>query len=220
MTSRGQAVSGTSSDFDGFRIRPYREDDRDSAYAVCLKTGDNGEDATHLYEDPHALGNIYVGPYLELEPEHAFVLEGSEGVCGYVLGALDTRQFYEAFVTRWLPPLKAVTPDPQGSPASWTADERIYHQIHHPRLDYPTALEPYPSHLHIDLLPRAQGRGWGRRMLETLLDTLRAKGSPGVHLGVGLGNERARGFYGRLGFEELFSTGTDDQGVMFMGRPL
>lgn len=205
---------------DAFRIRPYRESDRDAAYEVCLKTGDNGDDATHLYEDPRALGNIYVGPYLELEPELAFVLEDAIGVCGYVLGALDTKSFDEAFATKWLPPLQAVTPDPEGDPAVWNADQRIYHQIHHPRFEYPPALEPYPSHLHIDLLPRAQGKGWGRKMLETLLDALRNSGSRGVHLGVGTANTRAQGFYRRLGFQDLFKKGTDDQGVTFMGMPL
>ena len=42
----------------------------------------------------------------------------------------------------------------------------------------------YPSHLHIDLLPRAQGQGHGRLLIESLLDLLRAEGSGGVHLGV------------------------------------
>src|SRR5690606_16031906 len=119
----GRDVAASASAWgEAFRIRPYEESDRDAAYDVCLKTGDNGDDATRLYEDPRALGSIYVGPYLELEPELAFVLEDASGVCGYVLGALDTKSFDEAFATRWLPPLRAVTPDPQGDPATWNAD--------------------------------------------------------------------------------------------------
>ncbi len=61
----------------------------------------------------------------------------------------------------------------------------------------------YPSHLHIDLLPPAQGRGHGRAMIEAVLDSLAAAGSPGVHLGVGATNVRAIGFYEHLGFERL-----------------
>lgn len=202
------------------RIRRYQADDFEAAYAVCLKTGDNGADASALYSDPMALGHLYVGPYVVLEPELAFVLEDELGVCGYVLGALDTEEFNQQVAARWLPPLQAAFPDPEGDPARWSRDERVYHELHHPRLAFAPALAPYPSHLHIDLLERAQGRGWGRRMLETLLDALRAEGSPGVHLAVGLANSLARGFYRQLGFHDLYAVGSDDSGAMFMGRLL
>jgi hypothetical protein len=50
----------------------------------------------------------------------------------------------------------------------------------------------YPSHLHIDIVARAQGcsepyllgRGLGRSLIETLLASLKAAGSRGVHLGI------------------------------------
>ena len=218
--SRSEPAPSGAGERGGFRMRAYRVTDRDAVYEVCLKTGDSGNDATALYRDPLALGNLYVGPYVDMEPDLAFVLEDGAGVCGYVLGALDTRKFEEAFVSAWLPPLQAVTPDPQGDPSTWSPDERIYHQIHHPRLDHPAAIEPYPSHLHIDLLPRAQGLGWGRRMLERLLHALRERGSHGVHLGVGAANTRAQGFYRRLGFDELLRVGNEDRGAIYMGRPL
>jgi ribosomal protein S18 acetylase RimI-like enzyme len=63
--------------------------------------------------------------------------------------------------------------------------------------------EEYPSHLHIDLLPPFQGGGWGRRLMETAMEALRADGSKGLHLGVSAKNERALGFYEHLGFTEL-----------------
>ncbi|HUL50995.1 MAG TPA: GNAT family N-acetyltransferase, partial [Candidatus Nitrosotalea sp.] len=71
-----------------FNIRRCEPRDTAAAYEVCLRTGDNGNDATALYEDPNALGHLYVGPYLKLEPDLASVLEDDAGVCGYVLGAL------------------------------------------------------------------------------------------------------------------------------------
>jgi hypothetical protein len=81
-----------------FGLRPYAPKDFDAVYKVCLKTGDAGRDATHLYKDPKALGHLYVGPYVTLKPSLAFVLEDELGVCGYVLGALDTKIFRERFV--------------------------------------------------------------------------------------------------------------------------
>ena len=64
----------------------------------------------------------------------------------------------------------------------------------------------YPSHLHIDLLPDAQGQGAGRRLIETLTTSLAAHGSPGVHLGVAVRNQNARAFYERVGFTEFSRT--------------
>jgi len=49
-------------------LRRYERRDEAAVYEVCLRTGDNGNDATQLYDDPRALGHIYVGPYLKLEP--------------------------------------------------------------------------------------------------------------------------------------------------------
>ena len=45
----------------------------------------------------------FVGPYLTLSSDLSFVLEDNEGVCGYVLAALDSSQFYHEFRTKWLP---------------------------------------------------------------------------------------------------------------------
>jgi ribosomal protein S18 acetylase RimI-like enzyme len=183
-----------------FIIRPYESKDFDAVYEVCLKTGEAGQDATHLYKDPKALGHLYVGPYVTLEPPLAFVLEDDLGVCGYVLGALDTKIFRERFIKEWLSPLQKVYADLRGDSQHWTLDEQIYHEIHHPKTEFYKALEPYPAHLHIDLLPRAQGLGNGKRMMQTLLEALKEKGSRAVHLGMHPDNTRAFVFYKTMGF--------------------
>ena len=64
----------------------------------------------------------------------------------------------------------------------------------------------YPSHLHIDMVPRLQSGGNGRRLMTTLTAALREQGSPGVHLGVYAVNTRAVGFYRHVGFTELSPT--------------
>ncbi len=45
----------------------------------------------------------FVGPYTTLSSDLSFVLEDTEGVCGYVLGALDSEKFYERVRKEWLP---------------------------------------------------------------------------------------------------------------------
>ena len=85
-----------------FKIRKSTSADREAAYWVCLKTGDHGDDGETLFtDDPDALGRIYVGPYLEFEPDLALVLEDGKGVCGYCLGAMDSRSFYDRYEQEW-----------------------------------------------------------------------------------------------------------------------
>ena len=98
--------------------------------------------------------------------------------------------------------------------------QQEHHSYHHPDYFCPEPYERYPSHLHIDLLPRAQGRGYGRRMIEQVLNALRRRQSPGVHLGVSERNTRAIAFYRRLGFHELIRVGSGAAGCVYMGREL
>jgi len=202
-------------------IRLARPDDAPAAYYVCLKTGDYGQDGEPFYrEDPDALGRIFVGPYLAFEPELGLILEDDEGICGYALGAFDSRAFYARNEAEWRPTLCASFAAPEGDPSRCTRVQQVYHWYHNPDYFCPEPYEAYPSHLHIDLLPRAQGRGYGRRLLEGVMDKLRQRGSPGAHLGVSMVNTRAFGFYQRLGFRELCRCGSGQDGCIYMGKSL
>ena len=198
-------------------IRPARPDDQPGAYYVCLKTGDHGKDGEPFYrEDPDALGRIFVGPYLEYEPELSLILEDEQGICGYAFGAFDSRDFYARYEAAWRPALVAQFPEPNGDCTRWTRLQEVYSWYHHPDYFCPEPYGQYPSHLHIDLLERARGGGYGRRMMQQVMDKLRQGGSPGAHLGVSVRNEPAFGFYKRLGFRELVRQ--DD--VIYMGKSL
>lgn len=183
-------------------IRPARAADRAALYEVCLKTGASGRDASGDYDDPRLLGHIYVGPYLALEPDLAFVLDEDGDALGYVLGARDTAEFERECEERWWPALRQRYADPPPG-RSWTPDEHLCHLIHHPPRTDPALLADYPAHLHIDLLPRAKGAGYGRRLVSHLLDRLRDLSVSGVHLGVAADNEQAIGFYRHLGLHTL-----------------
>jgi ribosomal protein S18 acetylase RimI-like enzyme len=199
-----------------FFIRSFRSGDESALYCVCLQTGDAGRDATALYDDPLLLGHLYVGPYLALEPDLAFVLEDATGVCGYTLGARDSRVFYERLRREWLPPLQAQHPVPREPRDTWSQSDRIRSQFHTPEIFWPEPSAEFPAHLHIDLLPRAQGQGNGRRMMAALLERLRQFDVPGVHLSMHVTNQRAGQFYARLGFRELARRGE----TMYLGIPL
>jgi ribosomal protein S18 acetylase RimI-like enzyme len=200
-------------------IRRARAEDRPGAYYVCLKTGDYGKDGEPFYrEDPDALGRIFVGPYLEFEPEFSLILEDGEGVCGYAFAALDSREFYERYEKEWRPNLIAEFPMPAGDRSKWTRAQHVHSWYHEPDYFTPEPYADYPSHMHIDLLPRAQGRRFGRKMMEQLMAALRASGSPGAHLGVSAVNLPAQAFYKKLGFHEIIRVGSGNDAVIYMGR--
>ena len=205
---------------DSFRIRNFETADEPSCYGVCLKTGDNGADGTHLFSDPRILGHIFVGPYLKFEPELALVLEDEEGVCGYCIGTLNTTKFYEKFLKEWLPALRPTHPEPKGDAASWTEDQKLCHYIHHPQVYYPAQFRPWPSHLHIDLLPRAQGKGFGRRMMRILETRLEDLGSTGIHLGVSSVNDNALAFYRSLGYKPVPDASPLPEDTVYLGKLL
>jgi len=190
-------------------IRPYQPADLGALYRVCLQTGRDGGDATPLYRDHKLLGHVHAAPYALFEPSLAFVAEDAAGVGGYVLGALETRDFEARLERDWWPRLRARFPEPPASVPRerWTPEQAKAHLIHHPWLTPSELVSRYPSHLHINLVPRLQSGGHGRRLISTLTGELRRHGSRGVHLGVRPANVRAIGFYRHVGFTQL--PGTD-----------
>lgn len=194
-------------------IRPYEPADTDALYDICLRTGDNGGDATSQFADPRLLGEIFVGPYLRYEPDLAFVIDDG-APAGYVLGVRDTPAFERVCEQEWWPPLRQKYPP--GSFPAGTRDASYVERLHESHAANPAIVAEYPAHLHIDLLPRAQGQGMGRALMERLLAALQAAGAPAVHLGVGAGNTRAIAFYERLGFQTLYQSPNGRT----MGRPM
>jgi ribosomal protein S18 acetylase RimI-like enzyme len=182
------------------RIRPYRATDRPDVYSICVRTGASGADATGMFSTDDLLPDIFAGPYVDLEPDLAWVVDVGDRVAGYVIATADTAAFVERYRRDWLPYFAERYPF--AGEAS-TLEERLIARGRDPLSLLPAGIEGFPAHLHIDLLPELQGQGVGRTLIRTLLDELRDRGVLGVHLGVGLDNTGARAFYARLGFRPL-----------------
>jgi ribosomal protein S18 acetylase RimI-like enzyme len=181
-----------------FAIRPYHPSDMAALYRICLGTGKDGGDASHDVHAPDILGHLFAAPYAAYEPDLCFILTHGGDPCGYVLGARDTAAFGALCEREWFPILRQRYPIPAEDDTSLTA--KWFRSIHADHHHDGTDLDLYPAHLHIDLLPVAQGKGWGYKMIDTFVARLRELGVPGVHLGVSKRNERAVGFYARAGF--------------------
>lgn len=182
-------------------IRPYRPSDRDAVADICLRTGDGGADATGQFHDDRLLSDIYVLPYVDRHPEFAFVVDLDGRAVGYVVAAPDTDEFYTWFAQTWWPSVQAryaayvaVAPDSRTlANAAAIGSKPVRYAA------------TYPAHLHINLLPDAQGGGWGRRLIETELAAIREHGGRGLHLIAAATNTNATAFYERVGFQRLRS---------------
>ena len=182
------------------QIRQARPEDRAALFSICLLTADGGTDGSALYSDPDYPGLVWSVPYLAFAPEHAFVLEDGDAVLGYVVGAADTRAFERRLDANWWPTLAEKY---AGREAATKHDKNVLDRIRAPKHGNASLSERYPAHLHINLLPAAQSGGWGRRMIETELDSLRKAGVEAMHLGLSLTNDRAYGFYKHIGLSEI-----------------
>ncbi len=192
-------------------IRRYGPNDLDALYDVCVRTADNGNDLTGAIADPSLPGHLFGGPYGVLEPESAFVVEDDEGVGGYIVGTSDTVKFEARLDAGWFPALRGTYPEGCGASDQ---DNVFVALIHHPVTQDPAVVAGYPAHLHIDLVPRMQGQGLGRRLIELFCDEMQRRGAAGVHLGVNPLNDRALAFYSHVGFDEL----AKDSVTVLLGR--
>jgi ribosomal protein S18 acetylase RimI-like enzyme len=183
-----------------FAIRPYHASDLYALYRICLQTGDNGTDASDQCRDEELFGHCFVAPYAVLEPDLGFVLLDDGAPCGYIVGTRDTRAFRDRCEQDWFPMLRTRYALPLDTDDSIDAD--LMRRIHM-GAPFDPDLAAYPAHLHIDLLPVAQGQGWGRALMQTFLTRLRALHVRAVHLGVGRRNTRAIAFYERVGFQPV-----------------
>lgn len=186
-------------------IRPYQAGDEAAVYDICVRTGDDGQDATGRLDDVQLLADIWAGPYLFLEPDLAFVLDDGERPVGYVLGTADTATFVESYRKSWLPRFSEALP--ARTIAAGPEERQLLSVLRHPERMLCPELTGYPAHLHIDILPAHQGGGNGRRLSEIFVQAVTRAGAVGLHVAVSPTNTRAHGFYLRVGFERLHITG-------------
>jgi GNAT superfamily N-acetyltransferase len=99
------------------------------------------------------------------------------------------------------------------------AERYAIHDVLRPFGAPPGVLDRFPSRLHVNLVPRMQGRGTGRRLVMALISSLRDHDSRGAHLLVARSNRRAIGFYRHIGFTELAATGVHIFGMDLLRQP-
>lgn len=183
-----------------FEIRPYHNTDLSSIYRICLLTGFNGRDATLYLKDPDLVGHLFAAPYAIFEPSLCFILTIDCKPCGYVLGTSDSSIFNNTCEKKWFPALRRRYILPNKEEDTLEADFIRYLHCKQTIFEW---IDDYPAHLHIDILPVAQKKGYGGKLMKVFLNQLKYLNTKGVHLVVSKKNQNAIGFYKNLGFQVL-----------------
>jgi ribosomal protein S18 acetylase RimI-like enzyme len=186
-----------------FAVRPYLPSDFCAIYRICHLTSPAAADPASNAE---LHGHFYAGPYIHYEPDLCFVLTGDEEPCGYVLGARDSTVFAARMEQEWLPPLRKRYPLRPPEDASHDAEN--IKRMHAGRSVNKGLVATYPAHLHIDLLPLAQDKKMGHKLMDAFLDRLTTLSVAGVYLGTNTDNARAVAFYERAGFQSKVNNGS------------
>ena len=172
-------------------------------YEICLKTGNNGEDASKLFNDPYLIGHYYIAPYIFYPKSICFVAEYEFYPKGYIAAVPDTIKYKQWLEENWLPPLRKQFLQNNNL---YTEKEKnivdLIHKRQYPMdLTYFSWLGDYPAHLHIDLLPIIQRKGVGIKLMGLIFSKLLEENISGIYLNVDLSNTGAIKFYEKLNFK-------------------
>jgi len=192
-------------DISQFYVRQAHIEDEAAISDICVRTAASGEDARGNYSRPDLPGMIWAVPYVHYNSEHCFVVDDGTGTAiGYIVTAANTRAYEAWQQDNWWPRvaafLNAFEPQTEG-------DQNFLKALEQNQKPAPDYADEYPAHLHINLLPQAQGGGFGGKLMRTALARLREDGVSGIHLGVNRENHRAIGFYKAMGFEQVADNG-------------
>ncbi|WP_459545337.1 GNAT family N-acetyltransferase [Nocardia sp. X0981] len=183
------------------RIREFRDADRAALRRLFARAG-AGSPTESLWGDPDSEADIYLVPYMDLEPASLFLAEDGGALVGYLTGCVDTAAFpseakrIERAIRRHRLVLRR-------RPAAFFARSTLdaaagalrrapaAGEIHDPR---------WPSHLHINIAPEARGTGAAEGLMRRWFERLAATNSPGCHLQTLVENTRAVRFFERMGF--------------------
>ncbi len=187
------------------KVRPYHAGDRPAVRAIALATADRGRPGGWLFPHPEVTADLLTRYYTDFEPPASWVAELDGRVVGYVAGSLYPRQHRRVMRRQVIPRavLWSVLRGGLWHRRSWQwAWAATFTAL---RYGLPPTIteEEYPAHIHVNVLPLAQGRGVGKALAHCFLTHAAEAGCPGVYAKVRGDNQRARRFFAQLGFRPL-----------------
>ncbi|KQW48096.1 GCN5 family acetyltransferase [Nocardioides sp. Root1257] len=183
-------------------VRPYDVADRDELVDVVFEAAAEGAPGSEVWGHSASLAEIYLTPYLDLEPASTFVVLADGHPAGYLAGCVDDAAF-PSEEERTAAAIRKYALWRQAGPRRFFLRAKYDGVVCRARripvaggFDDPR----WPSHLHLDLMPVARGTGAAARLMELWFERLEEVGSPGCYLQTAYENTRAIAFFERAGF--------------------
>ncbi len=172
-------------------IRPLRHTDTSAVEYVCRMTAGEIHKKEPIYGN--ILAKMFSTYYARECCDTSFVLADDNDIAvGYVMCEPDYKRYSKLFRKIDVRNI-------------WGLDKKSGFDAWWMPFPYFFLGLKYPAHLHIDILPEYQGKGYGAQMMNTMLNNLKAKKVKGIMLMANKDNHGAIRFYERLGFKVLFS---------------
>jgi ribosomal protein S18 acetylase RimI-like enzyme len=184
-------------------VRPYDVADRAELIDGMAAAGE-GAPGSEVWGHQPSLVDVYLAPYLDLEPESAFVAVVDGRIVGYLVGCVDgtslpseeeriTASIRRHRLWRMPGPRRFFARAAYDTVVCKLRRESTAGELIDPR---------WPSHLHIDLMRAGRGNGAADALMQAWFARVREAGSPGCYLQTSVENTRAVRFFRRMGFVE------------------
>jgi ribosomal protein S18 acetylase RimI-like enzyme len=161
-----------------------------------------GEQAQTDEMTGEAIAKTYSTYYIRECTDTCFVLaDDTDKAVGYILCEPDYKRYSRVFRRVDVPEIKKISKK-EGRLAFF--------------LPVPCTFfgKSYPAHMHIDILPEYQNKGYGSMLLNALLKELESRSVKGLMLTAGFDNAGAIRFYKRNGFKTVIKSKTINAIIM------
>lgn len=164
-----------------YTVRSYTPEDEDACYRIAMATWDDGLEANETYAShPRLVGDKSIGHFLAFSPNHAFVCTNNLGeVIGFVVAAVNAKEFYRRASIAWLPELRAKYPKVEKAEGELlTPCEATINSLHTEEPSIPSALaeEEGWAVCKVVILPTIPDTSIAKRATLLLLGCLRSSG--------------------------------------------
>lgn len=172
------------------KIREAVKEDLERVEYICKMTADEKSKNEELAGKITSL--IYSTYYIKEECNNCFVLDDDGLVVGYIVCSENYKNFAKKFTSVYAKAIKNLD-----------KSAGIFAKVL--PIPYKVLGRKYPAHLHINLLPEYQSKGYGTDLINVLVEKLHSQGIKGVMLMASKENTGAIKFYKRNGFKIIIT---------------
>ncbi|KAJ8365274.1 hypothetical protein SKAU_G00141050 [Synaphobranchus kaupii] len=198
-----------------YSVRPYLPKDEAAVTKISRDMHNEGVGSPASSERPYSMEDRLTGGPLGFGPDHGFILEDEEGICGYALGTANAKAFLGKGEASGTPGAqeKYGKSDSEKGVSSEGAEGMAR--------NLPEAfLARFPSLIKAQIHTKVIEPSVAKRMMGCLLSSLKTSGSQGAFCAAKQSDARMLDLYRALGcFEEVKVEGVRND-VIIMGRSL